>query len=690
MSIVLKVRKRFQLITTLTHSVLFIPISVFQKTTTSLRRVQWSSTFCRLVDSLHGPGRIDPGLRVPTPAPHVAIALSGGVDSAVVALCSRLLQHSLLWRKVFRREEQGLALRRMEGEGEIDELNLSSATRPSMTRLCARGTSDAAGMTVSLCRWKWNEDEAALVDALQELNRNAVDLGSPYPILSAWHMRNWTADAEDGSGQRTGSGAVDCQDGHQRDAEEVARRLQLPLQFLDFSTEYWHHCFTPMINELEQGRILNPDILCNSEIKFERMSKTISLKMDQMLREAPSSAAEERSLQARRYLATGHYATLLQPTLVGSTSSTPLLVPLLAQPWTIVSGKDRLNDQTHFLARVSPAQFAGSTDQVVSANSDAIPCEAIFPLGELFDSKADVRRFARLGVNFIGRAAEKKTSVGICFVGRRSWKDFASQYLEDKSQSEGRVLGSQLDSEPSSSLKLSLLNGDPLPASLSLNPSSPPNAPDRPRNLKLYVVGEKLTFYDLENKERRATKWRRQRSFYVQRKCSRDNIMYLVEGDANHPSLLTQYWFAVDLVHHLPFSLRQGIKGPIQPEMYQTVSTAVADYRKWFSVLEEDASLDRFLTVAGTANQASLVQWRALVSCRHLDPPAWATVVQLEESEGEAAGAMILFDKPRRAAASGQGAVFQLPLYETDDSLANSSVAPNVVVAMGWIRSPLG
>lgn len=665
-----------------------------KKTTALVRRVQWSSTFTRLVDSLLGSaGRSgDPVTSVPksAAAPCIGIALSGGVDSAVVALCVRLLQHPELWLKVFRREEHELALAPIGGN---DTLAANSgSTSSSISRLYASQSGNPSPMTVGLSRWKWNEDEALLSEALQKLSsmevleqRSSTD---HQPILTAWHMRNWTADAEDGSGQRIGADAVDCQDGHQRDAEEVARRLHLPLQFLDFSVEYWHRCFTPMINELEQGRILNPDILCNSEIKFERMSKTISSKMTQLLSPTSVNPGSGAMAPSRKFVATGHYATLLQ-----CTESDLPSPPLLAQPWTILSGKDRLNDQTHFLARVAPSQFSGNgslqrnhpaTTQAESASQ----CEAIFPLGELFNSKADVRRFARLGVHFTGRAAEKKTSVGICFVGRRSWKDFASQYLEDKLESP-----QSSDSEHRPGLKLLLEDGNPFPATLSLNPNSPPEGPVQPVNMKLYVVGEKLTFYDLENKERRATNWKRQRSFYVQRKCTHGNTMYLVEGDPNHSSLFTRHWFAVDLVHHLNLSTQPGIKCSVSPEMHEAATAAVADYRKWFPQEGDDPSMDRFLTAAATANQDSLVQWRALVSCRHHDPPAWATVLEVDEAQsGESSrGAIIIFDQPRRAAASGQGAVFQLPLSDVGCGQPTASVAvPNVVVAMGWIRSPLG
>src|ERR1700761_7982471 len=53
------------------------------------------------------------------------------------------------------------------------------------------------------------------------------------------------------------------------DARAVAKLLNIPLHFVNFSAEYWDRVFCHFLDEYNAGRTPNPDVLCNKEIKFK-------------------------------------------------------------------------------------------------------------------------------------------------------------------------------------------------------------------------------------------------------------------------------------------------------------------------------------------------------------------------------------------------------------------------------------
>src|SRR5690606_16576066 len=121
--------------------------------------------------------------------------------------------------------------------------------------------------------------------------------------------------------------------------------------------------FSYFIREYEAGRTPNPDVLCNSEIKFKAF-------LDYALR-----------LGAER-IATGHYAR----------------VRMRDGRAELLKGLDAAKDQSYFLHAVPQAALA----------------RTLFPLGEL--EKREVRERAEAAgfANF-----DKKDSTGICFIGER-------------------------------------------------------------------------------------------------------------------------------------------------------------------------------------------------------------------------------------------------------------------------------
>ena len=75
------------------------------------------------------------------------------------------------------------------------------------------------------------------------------------------------------------------------DAVSVADTIGIPIEAVNFSREYKDRVFAYFLREYQAGRTPNPDVLCNSEIKFKAF-----------LEHAMSLGADT--------IATGHYAKI--------------------------------------------------------------------------------------------------------------------------------------------------------------------------------------------------------------------------------------------------------------------------------------------------------------------------------------------------------------------------------------------
>jgi tRNA-specific 2-thiouridylase len=178
------------------------------------------------------------------------------------------------------------------------------------------------------------------------------------------------------------------------DVASVCDVIGIDLEVVNFSAEYKDRVFADFLSEYEAGRTPNPDILCNSEIKFRCF-------LDHAMQ-----------LGADR-IATGHYAGVREWKNDGRTE------------FQLLKAEDGTKDQSYFLYRLNQAQLA----------------KTLFPLGEIY--KRDVRRIASAAGLHV---AEKKDSTGICFIGERPFREFLMRYLptrpgEIRSLDDGRVLG---------------------------------------------------------------------------------------------------------------------------------------------------------------------------------------------------------------------------------------------------------
>ena len=158
------------------------------------------------------------------------------------------------------------------------------------------------------------------------------------------------------------------------DAASVADVIGIELTAVNFAAEYRERVFRLFLRDYEAGRTPNPDVLCNSEIKFRAFLE------------------HARELGADR-IATGHYARVRR----AHDGQVELCKAL-----------DAGKDQSYFLHRLTQAQLA----------------PVMFPLGEMH--KRDVRALARReGLS----NWDKKDSTGICFIGERPFRDFLARYL---------------------------------------------------------------------------------------------------------------------------------------------------------------------------------------------------------------------------------------------------------------------
>lgn len=156
----------------------------------------------------------------------------------------------------------------------------------------------------------------------------------------------------------------------------IARNYGLPLEIVSLHQEYWDNVMEYALRTVKAGLTPNPDMMCNSIIKFgyfeERWGKDFDL------------------------TATGHYASTA--------------FDQSGRKW-LATAVDPVKDQTDFLARISGKQLN----------------HLIFPLGDI--PKARVREIA---IEAKLPNAFRKDSQGICFLGKINYNDFIRRHLGEK------------------------------------------------------------------------------------------------------------------------------------------------------------------------------------------------------------------------------------------------------------------
>ncbi|RLA08185.1 MAG: tRNA 2-thiouridine(34) synthase MnmA [Gammaproteobacteria bacterium] len=182
--------------------------------------------------------------------------------------------------------------------------------------------------------------------------------------VTAVFMKNWE---EDDSSEYC-SAKEDLED-----ACKIADKIGIELKTINFATEYWDKVFEIFLDEYKKGRTPNPDVLCNSEIKFKAFLEYAN------------------DLGATK-IATGHYATIHENNNI----------------FYLKEANDKHKDQTYFLHRLNQYQLS----------------HTMCPLSDI--DKNQVRQIAKQN-SF--EVYNKKDSTGICFIGQRRFKEFLNQYI---------------------------------------------------------------------------------------------------------------------------------------------------------------------------------------------------------------------------------------------------------------------
>lgn len=176
----------------------------------------------------------------------------------------------------------------------------------------------------------------------------------------------------------------------QEDASQSAAAIGIPFRSVNFEAEYRERVVGYLFREYGAGRVPNPDVLCNREIKF-------GLFKDWAKKEGFAAVAS------------GHYARVVE---LGGTR-------------LIARGRSAQKDQSYFLWTLG---------------GEALH-DVYFPVGNY--PKDQVRELARQASLPV---AEKKDSQGICFIGQLRLADFLRERLKPQPgevvTKSGRAVGS--------------------------------------------------------------------------------------------------------------------------------------------------------------------------------------------------------------------------------------------------------
>ncbi len=174
-----------------------------------------------------------------------------------------------------------------------------------------------------------------------------------------------------------------------RYARGVCEQAGVPLNVISLQTEYWDSVVSYTIAEIKEGRTPNPDMFCNSLIKFGQFYDRIDDSFEKV--------------------ASGHYAKV---------ENTNAKFQLRKSP-------DPIKDQTYFLAYLTQEQLS----------------RALFPIGDY--KKDEIRTLAE---KYDLPNKVRKDSQGICFLGQIKFDEFIKHHLGIKTGNiinadTGKVIG---------------------------------------------------------------------------------------------------------------------------------------------------------------------------------------------------------------------------------------------------------
>jgi tRNA-specific 2-thiouridylase len=175
---------------------------------------------------------------------------------------------------------------------------------------------------------------------------------------------------------------------------DVCDQVNIELQIISLQDEYHKHVMQHTLNEASLGRTPNPDILCNSRVKFGCFLE--------YLKGLPNNNQFD-------YIASGHYAQVKRKTNDNGNcgkkdDSDDGIARLYRAP-------DPVKDQSYFLCALDQSQLR----------------RLLFPIGHL--EKTEVRQLAE---DFQLPNRNRPDSQGLCFLGKVKFRDFMQIHLGEK------------------------------------------------------------------------------------------------------------------------------------------------------------------------------------------------------------------------------------------------------------------
>jgi tRNA-uridine 2-sulfurtransferase len=173
-------------------------------------------------------------------------------------------------------------------------------------------------------------------------------------------------------------------DEDRKDALDVALKLDIPFEVLDFRKDYQEKVLEYFRAEYQAGRTPNPDVVCNREIKFGLFYQW----------------ALDHGFD---YVATGHYARIVPSAGCQVPNQNNLVPGTWHSELCLCRSVDEHKDQTYFLYQLREEQLE----------------HILFPIGGM--TKQRVREVA---IKRDLPVAKKPDSQGICFVGEVGVREF--------------------------------------------------------------------------------------------------------------------------------------------------------------------------------------------------------------------------------------------------------------------------
>ncbi len=188
-----------------------------------------------------------------------------------------------------------------------------------------------------------------------------------------------------------------------QDALRVAAFLGIPMHTINFEKEYKKTVLDYFFKEYSAGRTPNPDVMCNKEIKFKMLYKwALAHGFDYIATGHYARVAQSKKVNENFHLRQGRGITSKRAKPIKSSST---------QSFELLRSKDDFKDQTYFIYNILQSQLP----------------HLLFPIGAM--KKSEVKRLAKK----IGLPnADKKESMGLCFVGKIRLKEFLEQKLKPK------------------------------------------------------------------------------------------------------------------------------------------------------------------------------------------------------------------------------------------------------------------